>query len=413
MKLDTTFIRSQFPQASDDFVFCSNAGGSYVAKQVLDILDDFNRYKRIQPYASFSPSKEGGQLMERARMLWAQALNINEPELTIGPSTSANSYVMAHAIGQTLRPGDEVVVCQQDHEANHGVWRRMGELYEATVREWQVDPETGMLNPDNLYDLLTAKTRWVFFTHCSNLVGTTNPVKEIIAGIRARSPARVGVDGVAHAPHHIPDLKELDCDLYLFSLYKVFGPHQGILYVRDSVGEKLVAQSHYFLVDEPTKRFNPTGPQHAEVAASAGVLDYFHAVIDHHGIESEGTLSAALQSLHKLFEDHEKSLATPIVDYLHQSSDVCLLGKSHCSDGDRAPTIAFRPRKMSAAAVTKSMNELGVGAEHGDFYAGRVLKGMGIDPRDGVVRLSLVHYNTQDEVLKIVEALDQSLRADE
>ena len=99
MKLDTTFIRSQFPQASDDFVFCSNAGGSYVAKQVLDILDDFNRYKRIQPYASFSPSKEGGQLMERARMLWAQALNINEPELTIGPSTSANSYVMARAIG--------------------------------------------------------------------------------------------------------------------------------------------------------------------------------------------------------------------------------------------------------------------------------------------------------------------------
>ena len=200
MKLDTTFIRSQFPQASDDFVFCSNAGGSYVAKQVLDILDDFNRYKRIQPYASFSPSKEGGQLMERARTLWAQALNINEPELTIGPSTSANSYVMAHAIGQTLWPGDEVVVCQQDHEANHGVWRRMGEVHEATVREWQVDPETGLLNPDNLYDLLTAKTRWVFFTHCSNLVGTTNPVKEIIAGIRARSPARVGVDGVSHAP---------------------------------------------------------------------------------------------------------------------------------------------------------------------------------------------------------------------
>ena len=409
MKLDMSFVRQQFPQANDEFVFCSNAGGSYVATQVLDIFEDFNRYKRIQPYAAFSPSKEGGQLMDRARNLWARALNIDESELTIGPSTSANSYVMANAIAQTLEPGDEVVVCQQDHEANHGVWRRMAELREADIREWPVDPETGLLNPEELYNLLTDKTRWVFFTHCSNLVGTTNPVKEIVAGVRARSSALVGVDGVAYAPHHIPDLKTLDCDLYLFSLYKVYGPHQGILYVRESVSEKLMAQSHYFLAYDPRKRFNPTGPQHAEVAASGGVLDYFCALMDHHGIEVGDSLSSALHALHKLLSAHEVSLATPIVEYLDHSSEAQLLGKSRCDEGDRAPTISFRPVNRTARAVTSAMNKLGVGAENGDFYAERVLQGMGIDPQDGVVRVSLVHYNTEDEALKIVKALDQSL----
>ena len=409
MKLDTTFIRRQFPQANDKFIFCSNAGGSYVATQVLDIFEDFNRYKRIQPYAAFSPSKEGGELMDRARSLWAQALNIDESELTIGPSTSSNSYVMANAIGQTLEPGDEVVVCQQDHEANHGVWRRMAEMRNAAVREWPVDTETGLLNPEELYALLTDKTRWVFFTHCSNLVGTTNPVKEIIANIRARSSARVGVDGVAYAPHHIPNLKELDCDLYLFSLYKVYGPHQGILYVRESVGEELMPQSHYFLAYDPRKRFNPAGPQHAEVAASAGVLDYFFAVMNHHGIEAEDSLSSGLQSLHKLFSSHEISLATPIVEYLNHSSEAQLLGTPRCDERARSPTISFLPLNMTARAVTRTMNKLGVGAENGDFYAGRVLKGMGINPEDGVVRVSLVHYNTQDEASQIVQAIDQCL----
>ena len=174
------------------------------------------------------------------------------------------------------------------------------------------------------------------------------------------SSALVGVDGVAYAPHHIPDLKTLDCDLYLFSLYKVYGPHQGILYVRESVSEELMAQSHYFLAYDPRKRFNPTGPQHAEVAASGGVLDYFCALMDHHGIEVGDSLSPALHALHKLLSAHEVSLATPIVEYLDHSSEVQLLGKSRCDEGDRAPTISFRPVNRTARAVTSAMNKLGV-----------------------------------------------------
>ncbi len=243
-------------------------------------------------------------------------------------------------------------------------------------------------------------------------MGTANPVKEIVAQIRQRSTAFVGVDGVAHAPHHIPDLKDLDVDLYLFSLYKVFGPHQGILYVRRSVADTLAPQSHHFLVKDPTKRFNPTGPQHAQVAACAGVIDYLAALMNHHGIEYNGepsSLSAALQSLHPVIANYEASLTAPIIEFLHQSNAAQLLGKPHCNDGDRAPTIAFRPTTISAGDVATKLQAQGVGAENGDFYAGRVLDGMGIARQDGVVRLSFVHYNTEPDVQKVVSALEQVL----
>jgi cysteine desulfurase family protein (TIGR01976 family) len=411
MTLDVDFVRHQFTQATDenDVVFCSNAGGSYVANRVSDLFDHFNRHTRVQPYSPFSPSREAGEAMDRARSLWSSALNVDPGELTFGPSTSINTYVMSQAIGATLGAGDEIVVCQQDHEANHGVWRRVAEQCGAAVREWHIDPDTGLLDTEDLYSLLTDRTRWVFFPHCSNLVGTINPVSEIVEGIRARSAARVGVDGVAYAPHHLPDLMNLDVDLYVFSLYKVYGPHQGVLYVKADVGDELRAQSHWFLVDDPAKRFNPAGPQHAEVAASAGIIDYFEDLAGHHKLAGEGGLRERLELIHEMMAAHEAALATPILDQLHQSADVRLLGKAHCGDMDRAATIAFRPLRQSAADVAQKLRARGIGTESGHFYAQRVLEGMGIDTADGVVRISLVHYNTASEVRKIQSALDEAL----
>ena len=203
-------------------MFCGNAGGSYVAQPVIDSLDNYNRHLRVQPYTPYHSSRAAGLAMDRARQGWSQALNIGDNELTIGPSTSINSYVMAQALGADWGPGDEIVVTQQDHEANHGVWRRKAEAQGAVVREWPIDPATGLLDPDELFPLLSERTRWVFFTHCSNIIGTVNPVTKIVSGIRQRCGAKVCVDAVAYAPHHIPDLKALDVDIYLFSLYKVF-----------------------------------------------------------------------------------------------------------------------------------------------------------------------------------------------
>jgi selenocysteine lyase/cysteine desulfurase len=312
-------------------------------------------------------------------------------------------------LGASWRAGDEIIVTQQDHEANIGVWRRKAEQQGATIREWAIDPDTGLLNPDDLYAMLNENTRWLFFTQCSNLMGTINPVAQIVSKVRALCQARVCVDAVAYAPHHICDLKALDVDIYLFSLYKVFGPHQGMLYVKQSLTGELQGQGHYFNREENSKRYNPAGPQHAQIAACLGVLDYLEALHRHHGGQSNDTVRSTMDGVHQLIMAHETQLATPLLSYLDNSALARLLGKSHCEDGDRAPTIAFKPLQKSSAEVTAAMQADGIGTEHGDFYAPRALQHMGLDPVDGVVRLSLVHYNTQAEVDRILSALDRAL----
>jgi cysteine desulfurase family protein (TIGR01976 family) len=411
MPLDLDFVRSQFPQCADypEVVFCSNAGGSLVTAPVIDLLHHYNSHTRVQPYSAFTPSREAGEAMDRARQGWAEALNIDVGELTIGPSSSANTYVMAQAVGAGWQPGDEIVVTQQDHETNIGAWRRMAEQRGATIREWAVDPTTGLLDPEDLYALVNDKTRWVFFTHCSNLMGTVHPVAEITREIRTRSPARVCVDAVAYAPHHVPDLGALDVDMYFFSLYKVYGPHQGILYVKNALHDTLEGQGHYFNRDDPAKRYNPAGPQHAQIAACQGVLDYFAALHRQHGGSDSEPATVSMAAVHSLIAEQEQRLTEPLLDYLANSPGVRLLGKRHCRDGDRAPTIAFKPEIGSAADLAARLQAAGIGTENGDFYAPRALQAMGIDPADGVVRISLLHYNTEDEVQRILTALDRAL----
>ena len=411
MKLDIDFVRSQFDQLNDDpeFVFASNAGGSYVCNQVNQVLEHYNRHTRVQPYSRFTPSAEAGEAMDCAYNGWAEALNISPSELTIGPSTSINTYVMAQAIGDLWQPGDEIIVTNQDHEANSGVWRRKALEKGVTIRQWEVDSETGLLNTETLLPLLRDNTRWVFFTHCSNVVGTVNPVAEIVKTIKSGSGACVFIDAVAYAPHHIFDLKSLGVDAYAFSLYKVFGPHQSLLYVNSDIHGDMTSQAHYFNTGIPSKDFNPAGPQHAQVAGCAGVLDYFDDLHRHHFGESDKSRHQRLDDIHPLILQHENELAAPLLEFLHHHADLRLLGKTHTNDNDRAPTIAFRPLKQSSGSLTHKLQDAGIGTENGNFYAHRLISDLGIDPEDGVVRLSLVHYSSPDEVSRILQALDAAL----
>jgi selenocysteine lyase/cysteine desulfurase len=316
---------------------------------------------------------------------------------------------MSHAVGSQWSPGDEIVVTNQDHEANIGVWIRKAAEREVTVRVWEVDPETGLLDVASLIPLLNENTRWVAFTHCSNLAGTANPVADICAEVRKHCEARIIVDAVAYAPHHICDIPSLGVDAYVFSLYKVFGPHQSLLYTSPSLQVEMESQAHYFLTDDVTKHANPAGPQHAQVAACAGVIDYLRQCYEHHFGEATGSLSEQMQAVHGLIQAHEQTLAAPILDYLVNRDDVRVIGKSHVQDGDRAPTIAFRPLGQSSMQLAATLQVAGIGTEAGDFYAPRLLEGVGIDPGEGVVRLSLLHYNQLDDVEKILRELDIAL----
>lgn len=406
MTLDLDFVRSQFPAFEQAELlgqsFFENAGGSYTARPVIERLMRYYTQRKVQPYGPYEASRLAGEEMDEARARLAAWMGLETDEVSFGPSTTQNTYVLAQAFRQWLSPGDAIIVTNQDHEANTGPWRRLADEG-ITVKEWGIDPETGHLNPDDLSDLLDDNVRLVCFPHCSNVVGEINPVVEITALAHAAG-AFVCVDGVSYAPHGIPNVGALGADIYLFSAYKTYGPHQGVMAIRRSLGQLLPNQAHYFNADTLYKRLTPAGPDHAQIAASAGMVDYFEALAAAHDIT--GTAAEKGQGVHDLMRDHETALLKPLLDFLATKNSIRVLGprEAHL----RAPTVAMTTQS-DPTALAKSLAERGIMTAGGSFYADRALEAQGVAPDPGVLRLSFVHYTAQADMDKLMTALDDLL----
>ena len=407
MQLDLEFIRQQFPAfdvpALEEQSFFENAGGSYTCSQVQDRLFRFYRERKVQPYAPYEASRLGGEEMDEARMRLAAMLGVDTDELSFGPSTTQNTYVLSQAVAQWLEPGQSIIVTNQDHEANSGPWRRLAERG-IIVKEWCINPETGLLDIQDLKSLLGDDVRMVCFPHCSNVVAAVNPVAEITALVRAAG-AYSCVDGVSYAPHGFPNVDSLGADIYLFSAYKTYGPHQGIMVIRRELGMSLPNQGHYFNSGSLYKRFTPAGPDHAQVAACAGMADYVDEVYAHH-FDAEAAPAERCAQVHDLFRAHEVQLTQPILDYLLAKNSAQLIGPT--SAQDRAPTIAVK-LQIPGEEAAKKLAPFGVMAGGGDFYAVRPLQAMNISPEHGVLRLSFVHYTGPKDVDRLLSALDHVL----
>ena len=246
MKLDLEFVRGQFPAFAEpslkDQAFFENAGGSYTCAPVIDRLTRYYRERKVQPYSPYDASRIAGQEMDEARTRLAAMLGVETDELSFGSSTTQNIYVLAQAFREHLSPGDAIVVSNQDHEANAGVWRRL-ESAGIEVREWRIDPQSGHLDPARLDALLDDKVRLVCFPHVSNVIAEINDVAALTTKAHAVG-AVVCVDGVSYAPHGFPNIGKLGADIYLFSAYKTYGPHQGIMVIRREIGTRLPNQGH-------------------------------------------------------------------------------------------------------------------------------------------------------------------------
>jgi len=408
--LDLDVVRSHFPAfdqpVNDGQSFFENAGGSFACRQTIDALTDFYTELKVQPYAGYASSRRAGELMDRSRQRWAEALGVLPTEIVVGPSTSANTYVLAHAIAEILEPGNEVIVTNQDHEANTGAIRRAAERVGATVREWRIDAETGMLDPDELGALLSERTAFVTVPHASNILGAENDVAAVTR-LAHSVGARVIVDGVSFAPHTLPDVGALGADVYLFSLYKTYSVHQGLMVVRAGLMAELPNQSHFFNDLVADKRLTPAGPDHAQVAAAGAVLDYVEELHHAHGGSTGDDLRTAVEAVSSRWRAHENSLTAPLLAELAGRDDVRLLGPSTLDDvrGHRCPTVAFSPLGVEPDDVVRGLVERGVQTSSGHFYAVRVLDGLGIDPDRGVVRLSAVHYTSDRDVERAIAAL--------
>jgi cysteine desulfurase family protein (TIGR01976 family) len=401
-QLDTAFIRAQYPQFADGWAFLENAGGSYVPRQVIERVHDYMTTSFVQPAWTFDASARAAGRIAEGKAKVAAMINAEVDEILIGPSTTMNMYVLAQALRPLFAPGDELIVTNLDHEANNGAWRRLAE-HGIVVREWRIDPVTGALPPEGLEALLGPRTRLVCFSHCSNVVGSFNDVTRLVARIHAAG-ALACVDGVAYAPHRLPDVKALGVDFYAFSLYKTFGPHVGLLYGTREALARTAPQNHYFLT-EPPYTLNPGGPNHELTAGLVGIADYIETLDAHHFSTSAADLRARAQRMYGLFAAHEDRLANRVLAYLGQRNDVRLIGERQATGG-RAPTISFAIQGHTAESVAEALKAHKVAVGHGDFYARRCVEALGLLEAGGVVRASLAHYNDDSDVDRLIAALE-------
>ncbi len=408
MKLDLQFVRSQFPAFSEPslkgWAFFENAGGSYPCKQFIDRLTDFYIKNKVQPYYAYPASRLAGEIMDASYERMAAYLNVDASEIHFGPSTTLNVYVLANALRPMWKDGDEIIVSCQDHEANAGAWRKLS-VRGIKIVEWHVDSETGLLDIKDLEGLISDRTKMLAFPHCSNVIGHINPVKEI-SGIAHKHGALCIVDGVAYAPHGLPDLEDLGADIYLFSLYKTFGPHLGLMFVNKELIGKMENQSHFFKEGITRNMLTPAGPDHAQIGAVQGILDYFDAVYEHH-FDTDAPPSQRNRLLNEVFREHERGLLERLLSFLASREDVQIVGPN--TSEDRAPTVSIIPRHKTVNEVYATLTEHKLMLGMGDFYAVRPLLDMGIARPPGVLRISFLHYTSLKEVDQLITGLRAAL----
>ena len=406
-ELDVEFVRRQFP-GIDDWAFFEAAGGSLLPRTVIDRIGDHLAHNRVQPGAAYPATAQAAEHHELSRRRVADMINASPDEVVFGPSTTLNMFVLSHALKPWFAAGDEVIVTDLDHEANSGAWRRLADVG-VVIKEWQVDRDSADLNVADLEALLTERTRLVCFTHCSNVTGSIQDVAAITR-LAHDAGAKVCVDAVAYAPHRRLDVKALDVDFYAFSLYKLYGPHMGILYGKREHLLAAKSQNHYFFAeDQIPGKLTLGGFNHDIMCGPAGIIDYFDLVHAHHFPGSNADLHARLGELFGLVAAHEATLAARLVDYLVSKPDVRIIGRATGDPAQRAPTVSFVVDGRSSADVVAGLLPHKVAVRDGHFYAARLIEALGLTEQNGVVRCSMVHYNTTDEVDRLITGLDELL----
>ena len=405
--LDLEFVRQQFPPNHWQWAYFENAGGAFVPYTVIKRMSSYMTETQVQPGYPFPESTDAAQRVNSGQRLMAEFIGAEIDEVTITASTSINVYVLAQALRHLWQPGDEIIVSTLNHEANSGPWRRLAEFGLKLV-EWPVSPEAAALDVNELEQLLGDKTRLVALPHVSNITGDINDVKSITEKVHAAG-AMVCVDGVAYAPHRSVDVKDWDVDFYLFSFYKVFGPHLGCLYGKRQRLLEARAQGHYFFgEDDLSHKFNPAGPNHESIAALVGIADYFDTLYSHHFDSRSESFFRRTGKLYELFAAHEESLAMQMLDFIDSKQAIRLIGSATSDKNSRVPTFSFQVASMKASEIPLLLARDKVAISAGHFYAKRLLDSLSL-PQSEVVRCSMAHYNTSAEVDLLIQGLDKHI----
>jgi cysteine desulfurase family protein (TIGR01976 family) len=391
---NTPEIRARFPalkRTHNDmpFIFFDGPGGTQMPDAVIDAVSDYYKICNANTHGEFATAKETDQIIDSTRLIVSVFLGAeNASTISFGQNMTSLCFSLAHGIGRSLTPGDEVLVTQLDHEANRGPWLMLRQ-YGITVREILLKAD-GSLDYEDLSSKINERTRLVAMGMASNAIGTVNDIK-FVRQLTYRHNVLLLLDAVAYAPHFSIDVMSLGCDFLLCSAYKFYGPHMGILYSRPG----LLNRMH-------TDRLN-TQKQTAPFCVETGTLN--HAAIS--GVRAAvrfistigkaGTLRESLVDAYKILGRHERKLAVRLFDGLRQIPGVDIVGPDF-SVPYRAPTVSCVVDGMTPAAICAALAERNICAWDGDFYAHRAIEILGLAEKGGVTRFGISIYNTEEEV---------------
>ena len=401
MPFDVQAVRRHFPALRSGAAVLDNPGGTQVPQSVLDRMQSYLTDSNANRGGAFATSIESDRLLEESRAATATFLGADRPEeIVFGPNMTSLTFQISRALAREFLPGDEIVVTRLDHDANIAPWRFVAEDRGCLIRWLDFDPEDCTLRLDDLDGLLSSRTRLVAVGYASNAVGTINP----IAAISRRAHA-VGalcfVDAVQYAPHAPIDVRALGCDFLVVSAYKYFGPHLGALYGRYDLLDRLRAYKVRPAPPAPPGKFETGTQLHENIVGALGAIEY---LADLAGPGDE--LAPRLQLAMSRIQEYEADLTVRMLERLQSVRGLRIYG---ITDADRSterlPTVSFTLDGHEPRAVAEHLARQQIYVWDGNFYASSVTERLGLEAGGGLVRVGPVHYNTDDELDRLVAAL--------
>jgi cysteine desulfurase family protein (TIGR01976 family) len=408
--LDVAAVRAEFPGLMRQVngrpaVFFDGPAGSQVPQRVADAVAHYLLHTNANHGGEFATSRESDALLEQAHRAAADLLGTDDPRTVVfGPNMTTLTLALSRALGRTWKPGDEVIVTQSDHDANITPWVLAARDAGAVVHQVRIDPRDATLDLDHLRSLLTRRTRLVAVGCASNATGTVHPFEEI-AALAHGAGAEVFLDAVHYAPHRLMDVTAWQADYVVCSAYKFFGPHVGILWGRYERLQELPAYKVRPAPDTPPHRWMTGTQSHEGIVGVLAAIDYLADL----GRQTSGNAALArreaLRHAFAAIRQHEDALLHRLLRGLGAVAGLRLWGIADVARIEqRVPTVMFTHARWSPAPLAQRLAELGIFVWHGNYYALALSEALGLEPH-GAVRVGLLHYNSAEEVDRLLEAL--------
>ncbi|HUL14423.1 MAG TPA: cysteine desulfurase-like protein [Terriglobales bacterium] len=406
--LDLEWVREQFPSLKlqvngQAAAFLDAPAGTQVSKRVMDAMQDYLLNANANTCGAFLTSQRTDAIIAEAREAMGDFLNCSAEEISFGQNMTTITFALARAIGRELKAGYEIVVTTLDHDANVAPWRALEEKG-VVIQQVGIHEEDCTLDMEDLRRKVTDKTKLVAVGYASNLAGTINPVEEITRLAHAAG-ALMFVDAVHYAPHGAIDVKALDCDFLACSAYKFFGPHMGTLYGKK---DHLLRFRPYKVRPAPDTLPDrwETGTQVQEGIAGIGAAVEYFAKLGRRCDATAKTRREAILAGYRAAHEHEMGMLKELIAGLLQVPGLTLYGiRDEKRFGERCSTVSVRLAKGTPTDAARFLGERGIFTWDGNFYALNLTERLGVQDQGGVLRIGLVHYNTKEEVHRLLDAL--------